>query len=78
MSGFVSHGRLDAGRRNPRSSRGSNVSAANIVSTTTAAKNSTPVPGATDISGDNCTSATVNVSTNTSSIDQRPMNSTRR
>ncbi len=40
-------------------SRGSKASAASIVSTTTAAKNSTPVPGATDISGWSCTSATV-------------------
>ena len=39
-------------------------------------KNRTPGPGSTAISGDSCTSATTNVSTNTSSIDQRPMNST--
>ena len=58
--------------------RGSKDSAAIIVSTTTAAKNSTPGPGSTDISGWSCTRATVNVSTNTSSIDQRPMNSTMR
>jgi hypothetical protein len=53
-------------------------SAAIMVSTTTAAKNSTPAPGSTDITGCSCTSATVKVSTNTSSIDQRPMNSTMR
>ena len=58
--------------------RGSKVSAASIVSTTTAAKNSTPAPGATEVSGWSCTRATVNVATNTSSIDQRPMNSTMR
>ena len=38
--------------------------------------NTTPL-GSTDISGDNCTSATMNASTNTSSIDQRPTNSIR-
>src|SRR5208283_5706909 len=57
-------------------SRGSKDSAASIVSTTTAAKNTTPGPGATDIRGCNCTMATVKVSTNTSSIDHRPMNTT--
>jgi hypothetical protein len=48
-----------------------------MVRTTTAAKKTTPGPGFTDMSGCNCTSATVKVSTNTSSIDQRPMTSTR-
>ena len=76
--GFVSHGELACGLAASQIRRGSKDSAASIVSTTTAAKNSTPAPGATDISGCSCTSATVNVSTNTSSIDQRPMNSTMR
>jgi hypothetical protein len=49
-----------------------------MVRTTTAAKKSTPAPGCTDISGCSCTRATVKVSTKTSSIDQRPMNSTMR
>ncbi len=50
--------------------------AASIVSTTTAMNQSTPGPGRTDISGESCTSATTKVSTNTSSIDQRPTIST--
>ena len=76
--GVFSHGDLGCGLPESQIRRGSKDSAASIVSTTTAAKNSTPGPGSTDISGCSCTSATVNVSTNTSSIDQRPMNSTMR
>ena len=49
-----------------------------MVSITTAMKNGTPGPGSTDISGCSCTSATTNVSTNTSSIDHRPISSTMR
>jgi hypothetical protein len=45
-----------------------------MVKTTTAAKKNRPGPGATDINGCICTSAAVNASTNTSTIDQRPMN----
>ncbi len=47
-----------------------------MVSTTTAAKNSRPGPGTTDMSGCSWMSATVNVSTKTSTMDQRPMIST--
>ena len=47
-----------------------------MVSTTTAAKKNRPGAGCTDISGWSCTSAAVKVSTKTSTIDQRPMNST--
>ena len=57
-------------------SRGSKDSTASIVSTTTAAKNNNPGPGSTDINGCNWMSDTVNVSTNTSTMDQRPMIST--
>ena len=58
--------------------RGSNEWAATIVSTTTAMKYITPMPGATDISGSSCTSAVMNATTKTSSIDQRPISSTSR
>ena len=54
-------------------SRGSKDSTASIVSTTTAAKKNNPGPGVTAISGCNWMSATVNVSTNTSTMLQRPM-----
>ena len=57
-------------------SRGSKDSTASIVSTTTAAKKTRPGAGSTDMSGWSYTSATVKVSTNTSTIDQRPMSST--
>ena len=49
-----------------------------MVSTTTAMKNTTPGPGSTDMSGWSWMRATVNVSTNTSSMDHLPMISTRR
>ncbi len=49
-----------------------------MVKTTTAAKNNNPGPGSTDMSGCNWMSDTVNVSTNTSTMDQRPTISTMR
>ena len=57
-------------------SRGSKDSTASMVSTTTAAKKNNPGAGSTDMSGCSCTSAAVNVSTKTSTIDQRPISST--